>query len=689
MNFSHSLQKIPFVRFLIPLIAGIMLNTFGSDLESCPLFFVLAALLSAFGFLTKKQSLAFRFRWTFGLGTTFFFFALGMFLSSNKQNSLKIPSANDNHEQLFLAEIIENPQERANSIQCLVTLSYLDENKTEIKRDSKPVKAILYIRKDSASAKLQYGNTLLISHNFASHAKTLNPEEFNYEEYLHKKGISTSIYISPGKWQLLFSQNKFSLFNKAQQIQLKLMSVYRDFGITGEEFAVLSALTLGNKEYIDEDLRSSYSATGATHILAVSGMHVGVVCFVFKFILGFFFKGNRFLFLKPAILISALWGYAFITGLSPSVVRATVMFSFVSVGMLLQRKSLIYNTISASAFLMLLYNPFYLFDVGFQLSYVAVLFIVFFQPHIYRLFHFNNLIADKTWNLFAVSIAAQLGTFPFAVYYFHQFPNYFWLSGFVVIPAAAVIIYLSIALFALSWFPFLGNILAFMLNWVLKIMNFTIRLIEELPFAQFREICFEPYDLFFIYASLLLLAFYLTFKHYRYAALFIGCLLIYFSADTVDYYLKTNRKMFIVYNIPNVSAVNKIENGKNLLYYQGDFQEVQKRSGNFWIKNRAPKPELITDSYFTIGSKKAFVLTDNFYKKYQTNSPLSIDFLILSNNVPYTISELCGIFRFETLIVDSSNSYYQTKKWKEQCREMNTACYVVKEQGAYLFNAPS
>ncbi|MDR1729644.1 MAG: ComEC family competence protein [Prevotellaceae bacterium] len=687
MNFSHILQKVPFVRFLIPLTAGIILNVFGLDFESCLLFFTLAALLIAFSFLTGKQCLAFRFRWTFGLGITFFFVALGMFLSSNKQNSLKIPFAGDNQERLFLAEIIENPQQRSNSIQCLVTLSPLNENKTEIKDDPNPVKAILYIRKDSASTKLQYGNTLLISHNFGFRTKTLNPEEFDYEEYLHKKGISTSIYIPSGKWQLLFSQKKFSLFNKARQVQLKLMSVYQDFGISGEEFAVLSALTLGNKEYIDRDLQSSYSATGAAHILAVSGMHVGVVCVVFKFLLGFFFKGNRFLFLEIIILISALWSYAFITGLSPSVVRATVMFSFVGVGMLLQRKSLIYNTISASAFWMLLYNPFYLFDVSFQLSYVAVLFIVFFQPYIYRLLHFKNWLPDRTWNLFAVSVAAQLGTFPFAVYYFHQFPNYFWLSGFVVIPAAAIIIYLSISLFALSWFPFPGKMLAFLLNWVLKIMNFSIRFIEELPFAQFREICFEPYDLFFIYASLLLLAFYLAFRRYRYATLFISCLLVYFSVDTINYHLKTNQEIFVVYNIPNVSAVNKIENGKNQLYYQGDFQEIQKRAGNFWIKNRVPKPEQLTGSYFTIGNKKAFVLTDDFYKKHQTNSPLSVDFLVLSNNASYTISELCGLFRFETLIVDSSNSYYQAEKWKEQCREMNIACYVVREKGAYLFNA--
>jgi len=682
MSFFHALQKAPFARFLIPLIIGISWETCGL-VKLHPILFVLAFFLLLIGFFAKKQPRIFHYRWTFGMSISLFFFALGIFLSSCKREALNITFTDDS-ERLFLAEIIENPRERSSSMECLATLSLLNKDGTDVQDSFKPVKAILYIRKDSSSAKLRYGNTLLISHNFSSQTKTLNPEEFDYEEYLYKKGISTSIYVSPDKWYLLFSKEKFSLYNESKQMQLKLMSIYETYGIKGEEFAVLSALTLGNKEYIESDLRGSYTVTGAAHILAVSGLHVGVVCLVFKFILGFLFKSNRFLGFKMVILILALWGYAFITGLSPSVVRATIMFSFVSVGMLLQRKSLIYNTLSASAFCMLLYNPFYLFDISFQFSYIAVLFIVFFQSRIYRLIRFRNWQADKTWNLFTVSIAAQLGTFPFAVYYFHQFPNYFWLSGFVVIPLAGVIIYLAIALFALSWVPVLGNIIVFVLNWILKIQNFSIRLMEELPYAQFKDISFEYYDIFFVYISLLLLAFYLFSRGYRYLLLFMCCLLVYFSVDTIDNYLKINRKTFVVYNIPNISAINVMEGRRNHLYYQGDLQDIHKKANNFWIKSRVTPPERITEPYFLIGTKKIFVLTDDSYKKYRTDHPLPVDFLVLSNNAPYAVSELCGLFKFHTLIIDSSNSNHQLKKWKEQCREMNVACYIVKEQGAYL-----
>ena len=686
MNFFLVLQKFPFVRFLIPLIAGIALNVSGLDFGLYPVFFVLASLLFVFSFFIKKQNQAFHYRWTFGLGVSLFFCALGMFLSLSRKEALNITLMGDDNERLFLAEIAENPRERSTTMQCLVTLSLLNKDGTSVQDSFRQVKVILYVRKDSSSVKLQYGNTLLISHNFSSQAKTLNPEEFDYEEYLNKKGISTSIYIPPDKWHLLFNKEKFSLYNESKRIQLKLMSIYEAYGIKGEEFAVLSALTLGNKEYLDADLRDVYSVTGAGHILAVSGLHVGVVFCVLNFVLGLLLKANRFLKVKTVILILALWMYAFITGLSPSVVRAVIMFSFVSTGIILQRKSLVYNNISAAAFCMLIYNPFYLFDISFQFSYVAVLSIVFFQSRIYRLIRFRNWLADKTWDLFSVSIAAQLGVSPFVLYYFHQFPNYFWLSGFVVIPLAGVIIYLAMALFALSGISVLGAGVAFVLDWILKIMNFSIRLIEKLPYAQIRDISFESYDLFFTFMSLFLLAFYLSYKQYRHVMLFLCCLLVYFSIDTIDKYQKMGRKIFAVYNIPGISAINKIENGRNYLYYQGDLQDIHKKTDNFWIKSRVTLQVQITDPYFLIGTKKVIILTDDSYKKYQANSPLPVDFLVLSNNVSYTMSELSGLFRFQALIIDSSNSNHQLKKWKEQCRKMNVTCYIVKEQGAYLID---
>ncbi len=683
MSFLPVLQKFPFVRFLVPLIIGIALGFYGLGFRLCFFFLALATFLFLSNFFIERRNYSFSYRWIFGSGVSFFFCALGIALSTYKKEMVEITYTN-NEEQLFLAEIIENPRERNSGIECLAEISLLDENGTIVQDSFKTIKVILYIQKDSLSKRLQYGNTLLVSCRFPARAKTLNPEEFDYEKYLRRKGISASLYIPHEKWNLLAVKEKFSLLNESKQIQLRLMSIFESYGIGGEEYAVLSALTLGNKEYLESDLRDAYATTGASHILAVSGLHVGVVFFVLNFLLSLLFRKNRFAALKMLILILSLWIYAFITGLSPSVIRASVMFSFVSAGVVLQRKSLIYNTVAASAFCMLLYNPFYLFDISFQLSYTAVLSIVFFQPHIYALIRFQNCLAGKTWSLFTVSVAAQLGTFPLTLYYFHQFPSYFWLSGFVVIPLSGIIIYLALTLFALSGIPVLATGIAFILNLILRIMNFFIRHIEEFPYALIPNISFESYDLLFTYIALLLFAFFLFSHRSSCALLFISCLLAYFSIDMIDKCRKMDRKIFAVYNIPGASAVNKMENGRNHLYYKGELPDIYKKITPFWIKNRAALPIVEAGSYFLAGTQRVLLLTDDSYKNYQADFTLPVDYIVLSNNVSYTVSELSGLFRFQMLIADSSNSGYQLDKWKKQCREMDIACHIVKEQGACL-----
>lgn len=667
---NRMLHGIPFLRILIPLVIGIVVGYY-IDFSISLFLFLFAFFLFAFSLFLKKE-LAFQYRWIFGVGAVCFFFALGICLMQNKKRQLN-PEM-ECGTQVYQVEIQENPRERPTSIECLVKVALPGNEKVE---------ALLYLFKDSLSAELRCGDILLIEAELFGKNSHLNPGEFDYEKYLHLKGIATSAYISDNKWKKISSRERFSIKNKSKQIQLKLMSIYKNHGIEDEEFAVLSALTLGNKEYLDPELRESYSATGASHILAVSGLHVGVLFFVLNFLLGLILGENRLPILKMFILILFLWVYAFITGLSPSVIRASVMFSFVCAGVVLQRKSLIYNTVASSAFLMLLYNPFYLFDISFQLSYVAVLSIVFFQGRIYGLLSLSSWLLDKAWSLFTVSVAAQLGTFPLVLYYFHQFPNYFWLSGFVVVPASAVIIYSAISLLAFSKVPFLGDCIAFALKWILKTMNFFVRLIEELPYAVFENIRFEFYDLGLIYLSLLFFVFYIVSKNGRYLFVQMSIIALLLSVNTIIKYRQLTTSVFAVYNIQGVSAINKLERGRNVLFFEGDFQNIRKKINNFWIRNGAANFERISHPFFLVGGKKVMILIDDSYKDRKAEQPLSVDFLVVSNNAPYSVAELAGLFQFQTVIFDSSNSNYKLKRWKEQCEQLNVTYHIVKEQGAY------
>jgi competence protein ComEC len=219
--------------------------------------------------------------------------------------------------------------------------------------------------------------------------------------------------------------------------------------------------------------------------LAVSGLHVGIVFYLVSLVFGFLRHNRKGRLLFMLISISILWSYAFITGLSPSVMRAATMFSIFAIGENLNRRSNIYNSMAASAFILLLINPNNLFDIGFQLSYAAVFGIVFLQPKLEKLFFIKNRILRFFWMLITVSISAQIATFPITSYYFGQFPTYFWITNTFVIPAVMVLIPLGILLLFVSSIPVVSSILAIMLNVIIKITYFLLSTINHLPLSVF------------------------------------------------------------------------------------------------------------------------------------------------------------------------------------------------------------
>ena len=473
------LQRTPFFRILLPFILGIIayqyVELFRWSLIS--IFSIsLCLIIIAFAIRVPKQQ--FKFRWLFGSGIFFFMFALAYFLSTEHTKNDEFDHLHQNG--IYSVELIAAPIEKAKSYLCKVEVTqYFDSVSANLAHG----KAVLYFQKDSAASKLLFGDRLLIATEFSPPDKAQNPDGFNYAAYLKRQGVGATSYISADSWQLTGNNPAFSIQREADKCRKYLLNVYREFKIEGDEFAVLAALTLGFTDDLQPDLLKSYSATGAMHILSVSGMHVGVVYVVMAFLLSFLNKNQRTKVLKTILIAVFLWGYAFITGLSPAVIRATLMFSFVAIATCFERKSQIYNTIFMSILVMLLYNPNLLYDVGFQLSYSAVLSIIFFQPIVTKLYSPKNKLAKLSWDIFSVSIAAQLGTTPFTLYYFQQFPNYFLLTNLVAIPLSSVVIYLAMGLLMVSFIPYLSVAVAFLLKWSLWLLNFLIVWIQHLPYS--------------------------------------------------------------------------------------------------------------------------------------------------------------------------------------------------------------
>ncbi|NML66306.1 ComEC family competence protein [Hymenobacter sp. RP-2-7] len=320
-----------------------------------------------------------------------------------------------------------------------------------------------------------YGEQWLVRGTPEASRGPANPGEFDYRQYLRYHQIYFSQFVHPGQYQVLGYAPRSLLVAASQRAAGQLDSVFRRYVPGRREYAIGTALVLGFKDDIDKGTRQAYADTGTTHIMAVSGLQVGLLFAALQWLLARVPLGGsvaRRRLLTAGLGLGLIWSYALLTGLSASVLRATVMFTLVIIGQAFERQSNSLNTLCAAAFLLLLYNPYLLCDVGFQLSFGAVLSIIYGQPRLARLLDARSFflerrrsyqphwvqkswgaaatLADAAWQLTVLSLAAQVVTFPLGLYYFHQFPLSFLLSNLFAVPISSLAVYVGVALLAVK-----------------------------------------------------------------------------------------------------------------------------------------------------------------------------------------------------------------------------------------------
>ncbi|NNE54598.1 MAG: ComEC/Rec2 family competence protein, partial [Flavobacteriales bacterium] len=274
---------------------------------------------------------------------------------------------------------------------------------------------------------------------------------------------------------------------------------------------VVAALTLGDKSQLDKDTRNAFAMAGAMHVLAVSGLHVGILFMVIQKLLKPLSRLKNGSWFKTVILIATLWFYATLTGLSPSVLRTSTMFTFIALASHGGRQSNIYNTLAASAFLLLAIDPHLLFNVGFQLSYCAVIGIIWLQPVIYRVWFIKHKVGNWLWQLTSVSLAAQIATFPLGIFYFEQFPNLFLLTNILVIPAATALLICGLGFYASCWIPEVNQLVAWVVDKIAAGMNGGVCWVESIPFSSTQDLYISLGQMALIYAVIISL--FLWFEH--------------------------------------------------------------------------------------------------------------------------------------------------------------------------------
>ncbi len=530
-------KEYPLLKLLIAFIIGILIANTKLIPNIQWYWSVVWILIMAFLAWPQKFLFPYKYRYISGSFIFLLFVLLGINTFQYHPDSIKsnyFGKYNKNVEYYQL-RITEPPLEKHNSIKVFVSVEAYD-----IKGSLKPTsgKAIVYLEKNTAALKLKYNDEIIINKSFSTIKAPNNPDQFNYKEFLSLKNIEYQVYCMSSDWHKLNYVAPKGLKYYALETRSNLIKVLQKNELKNDELGIAAGMLLGVRDMLSPELRQAYAGAGAMHILCVSGLHVGIILLIMNALLAFMKYKANLRIMKAVIILFVIWFYAFITGLSPSVVRAATMFSFVTIGQNINRHTNIYSSLSASALILLLYNPNLLFDIGFQLSYSAVVAIVILQKPLANIWVPTNLILFKIWQLITVSIAAQIGTFPLAIFYFHQFPNYFILTNLIVIPAAYIIIILGIIVIILSFIPVVSIIFAKLLSMFLFLINYFIVSIEKLPFAVTNNILITKLMLTLIIAFIISMSIWLILKKRKLIFLNLLLLILILTANIFKYNLK-------------------------------------------------------------------------------------------------------------------------------------------------------
>ncbi len=560
---KQSFHKIPFLRPAAAFSIGIFTGSY-FQVNSVILYVALIIIVCLLFWMNSNYS--FKKTIWFGVGMHLFFLGTGLLIY---QNYNRKPEFYKNGK--FVATVLEILQEKPNSYQSVLEIRAIKTGDSLIYAKEK---IIVWFEKTEESKSLKPGEMIVFNKQPQIIKNSLNPFEFDYKRYMARKKIHRQIYLSSHNWALCELQSPVHLSIFAQQARLRFLEIYAQQKWNKHEMELISALTLGYKQGLDPDIKRIFTSAGAMHVLAVSGLHVGILYLVFNVVLGFLRKQRIGRIVFCCLVICSLWIFAFITGLSPSVKRAATMFTFLIIGLNLKKQLNTYNTLAVSAFFLLLFNPNNLFDAGFQLSYSAVLGIVFLQPRFEKLYSSRHKIKRYLWGLLTVSVAAQIATFPVSVFYFHQFPVYFWISNMLVVPAVMVLIPLGIGLLVINWLPLVSVLISKVISLILSCLLFLLELVENLP-NSVLDIYILSWELAFLLAMLFFFFLFIEFRNkvYFQSGLFFMLLFLAlsFGIKTVNLF----RREIIVYNYTGQYVVHFIFGQNNYIVSEESINESE------------------------------------------------------------------------------------------------------------------
>ncbi len=698
LHTPESLHEVPFLRLFIPLATGIIIEDSFSISGGTfhPFLFVLLTLI----LLLIGSWLAenWRFRWVYGFALNIFLLYTGCVLVYiNRPNQ----TLHVDEPLQMVIRLADEPVISSQSIKSSASVIHLLSSGTL----SEDVPVLVYFSaSDSLVHTLSYGDLIAVRAKPKRFTPPPNPFQFDMKRYMQLQGIEYSVSVGEGSWLKVGSQPK-TIFKMAYAIRNWVIGTFKKNGIRNDELAVVSALLIGYKSLLDDELRQVYSSVGAMHILAVSGLHVGLIFGLIAVLLSALPKSRGWRILRVLLALFLLWCYAVITGLSPSVIRATFMFSLFIVGQMAGLRTNTFNTLGAAAFLLLVVNPNNLFNLGFQLSFAAVLSILLFYHPIFSLLVIRNKILGYIWALVAVSVAAQFLTLPISLYNFGQFPALFLVTNLLAIPLATLILYLAVIALSLSWVKPVAFVLFKFLGWLISLLNKGLSIIQTIPFSSITNIYFDKWQVLFLSLFLLFLLIYIAQRKSSQLHAAMVCIIAIFGLSALHQVEIKKTNEIAVLSLPRSSILCINQFGEPVFFAVDTIEQKTMKFGTqSYLRNRSianpveiqlgSSPYIGTPQGFKlyvksglaliIYSNKMIALPYSYsVRNLKSDKRLGVDILILNK---YSSSQLLELIKPKVTVIDPGFSIRQANRVAPKMVMEECIVHNIRNQGAYVLS---
>lgn len=681
---NFDIKKFPLLRLAIPLIVGIVIG-WQCDMEMSHIVTLFA--ISVITVLTGLSS--FVPKWLFGVGATGIIFAIGVFVISRDKEIASPEWSGERYS--CVAQLLEMPRVggAATKVQAFVVVD--DSAKIPGKRSEGIVD--IYFANSVEVEALCIGERIHFDAVIRNPQNRGNPAEFDVVRFMCVKGITGTLFLPVGSWESI-GYGDMSLRAYALMLREKIVEMYEGLGFDGDELSLLSAFSVGEKRGFSQTLKEAYADAGVSHLLALSGLHLGIFYMLIVTMLSFM-RGTRYLFvIRELLALLLLWGFAFVVGLTPSVVRSAVLFSVVGVGRCLRRDGVVLNSLAFAAMAMLLFSPRLLFDISFQLSFSAVVAIVLLTPWLQNIMRGDDYgrLYKYFSSLVAVSLAAQAGVLPFIWYYFGTFPLYFLIVNILLIPLATLLMALSVLLWILAPITLLQQGVAWGLSQLLSFVNGVVSFFSSLPAARVMLPVVGVWGCCLVILLLWSVIYGIVKRRYwlvtvsviaGIAALMLN---VFVTNRDKNYILLFNSKksasMLIVADNGNsykFSSVPQLDSDCDR--YVTPYIERERIVAPQWINNGFCCADInLSDGLLEFDDLRLQILADDCW--LADSLQRSVDAVVLCRGFLGSVKELLQHYGTECVILDGSLYEVSRKRLLRECREEGVGCIDISRIGA-------